>query len=259
MIPTSGADLLVQTASASQRRGDAPTVTVSVVSHGHGSLVANLLSDLAALDRVELDVVVTLNVPEDLSAVPRALVGELIHNSSPKGFGANHNAAFRRARGDVFCVLNPDIRIDTDPFGALGAELADPRVGVAAPLVVDAAGEPEDSARRFPTAASLAGKLFGHAPHLDYPIGAEPFSPDWVAGMFMVFRREVFASVGGFDERYFLYYEDVDLCRRLRRGGYDVRFVPGARVTHLARRESRRSLRHLGWHLTSVTRYLLSR
>ncbi len=231
---------------------------MSVVSHAQGSLVADLLSDLAALERVELDVVVTLNVPEDLSAVPRALVVELIRNSSPKGFGANHNAAFRRARGDLFCVLNPDLRIDADPFSALIAELADPRVGVAAPLVVDAAGEPEDSARRFPTVASLAGKLLGGAPHLDYPISAEPFSPDWVAGMFMVFRREVFASVGGFDERYFLYYEDVDLCRRLRRAGYDVRFVPRAQVTHLARRESRRSLRYLGWHLASVTRYLLS-
>ncbi len=100
-------------------------------------------------------------------------------------------------------------------------------MGVAAPLVVDAAGEPEDSARRFPSAWRLAAKLLGLAPRLDYAIGSEPFSPDWVAGMFLAFRREAFAAVDGFDERYFLYYEDVDLCRRLRASGFDVRLVPG--------------------------------
>jgi GT2 family glycosyltransferase len=126
-------------------------------------------------------------------------------------------------------VLNPDVRITADPFDALAAELTNPRVGVAAPLVVDAAGEPEDNARRFPSAWSLTAKLLGLAPRLDYAIGSEPFSPDWVAGMFLALRRETFAAVDGFDERYFLYYEDVDLCRRLRRSGFDVRLVPGAR------------------------------
>jgi GT2 family glycosyltransferase len=232
---------------------------VSVVSHAHRDLVQDLLTDLARLDRSGLDVIVTLNVAEELPAIPPRLAVEIVRNPSRKGFGANHNAAFRRATGVIFCVLNPDIRLSADPFAALVAELADRRVGVAAPLVVDAAGKPEDSARRFPSVRSLAAKLFGLAPRLDYAIGSEPFSADWVAGMFLAFRREAFAAVGGFDERYFLYYEDVDLCRRLRTSGFDVRLVPGARVTHLARRESRRSFRHLRWHVASVARYLLSR
>jgi len=232
---------------------------VSVVSHAQRDLVQDLLADLARLDRRGLDVIVTLNVAEELPAIPPGLAVEIVRNPARKGFGANHNAAFRRATGAIFCVLNPDIRFSVDPFAALVAELADRRVGVAAPLVVDGAGKPEDSARRFPSAWTLAAKLLGLAPRLDYAIGAEPFSPDWVAGMFLAFRREAFAGVDGFDERYFLYYEDVDLCRRLRRSGFDVRFVPAARVTHLARRESRRSFRHLRWHVASVTRYLLSR
>jgi GT2 family glycosyltransferase len=234
-----------------------PTITVSVVSHGQSALVQDLLADLAALGRTGLDIVLTLNVPEDFPVLPAGLRLETVRNPAPKGFGANHNAALHRATGELFCVVNPDIRIATDPFELLAAQLARPAVGVAAPLVLGADGQPEDSARRFPTIASLFAKLVGRAPGLDYPLGPEPFSPDWVAGMFMMFRREVYAAVGGFDERYFLYYEDVDLCRRLRRAGYDVRLVPGARVTHLARRESRRSLRHLRWHLASMTRYLL--
>ena len=237
----------------------APTITVSVVSHAQRELVQDLLADLARLSRAGLDIIVTLNVAEALPAIPAGLAVQIVRNPSRKGFGANHNAAFHRATGAIFCVLNPDVRITADPFDALAAELTDPRVGVAAPLVVDAAGEPEDNARRFPSAWSLTAKLLGLTPRLDYAIGSEPFSPDWVAGMFLAFRREAFAAVDGFDERYFLYYEDVDLCRRLRRSGFDVRLVPGARVTHLARRESRRSFRHLRWHVASVTRYLLSR
>jgi N-acetylglucosaminyl-diphospho-decaprenol L-rhamnosyltransferase len=257
-MSTSGAEPLGHAASASSG-ATAPTITVSVVSHAQRDLVQDLLFDLARLDRGGLDVIVTLNVGEEPPAIPPRLSLTIVANPTRKGFGANHNAAFRRATGAIFCVLNPDIRFSADPFAALVAELADSRVGVAAPLVVDAAGEPEDSARRFPSAWRLAAKLLGLAPRLDYAIGPESFSPDWVAGMFLALRREAFAAVDGFDERYFLYYEDVDLCRRLRRSGFDVRLVPAARVTHLARRESRRSFRHLRWHVRSVMRYLLSR
>jgi len=76
--------------------------------------------------------------------------------------------------------------------------------------------------------------------------------------MFMLLRRDAFAAVGGFDARYHLYYEDVDLCARLRLAGYDIRLVPSASVVHLARRQSRRDIRYLLWHLRSMTRYILS-
>ncbi len=75
----------------------------------------------------------------------------------------------------------------------------------------------------------------------------------------MLFRSEVYSELAGFDERYFLYYEDVDLCRRLRRRGYDVRLLPSVSAVHDARRESRRSLRHLRWHLASMLRFMVTR
>lgn len=234
-------------------------VCVSVVSHRQALLVKSLLDDLAAHCRDAVEVILTVNVDEPL-AFELGAFGypiELVRNSSPRGFGANHNAAFRRCRRRTFCVLNPDIRLTANPFPALLEELERERTGVVAPRIVDLAGRTEDSARRFPTPWSLVAKALGRAGALDYEIGALAFSPDWVAGMFMLFRVAAFRAVDGFDERYFLYYEDVDICARLRAAGYDVRFVPGASAIHHARRASRSDWQHRAWHAQSVLRYLL--
>jgi GT2 family glycosyltransferase len=75
----------------------------------------------------------------------------------------------------------------------------------------------------------------------------------------MLFRREDFAQVGGFDERYYLYYEDVDICRRLRARRRDIRLVPQASVTHDAQRASRRDVTHMLWHARSMLRFLTTR
>jgi N-acetylglucosaminyl-diphospho-decaprenol L-rhamnosyltransferase len=230
-------------------------ITVSIVSHLQGALVAGLLADLAALRRHDLRVVVTLNLPEEAPAAT-GLVPAYIHNSAPRGFGANHNHALASSDDEYFCILNPDIRFSADPFPALLEALAAPRAAIAGPRVLSPSGAVENSARRFPTFASLAAKGLGLAPALDYAATQEASSPDWVAGMFMLARCEAFHAVGGFDERYFLYYEDIDLCRRLRVRGYDIRLAPAARVVHDARKSSHRNLRYLRWHLGSILRFL---
>jgi GT2 family glycosyltransferase len=230
-------------------------VSVSIVSHRHGALLRELLRDLERCPRIE--VLLTLNVEEPLAFDPHGFGFPLalVRNARPRGFGANHNAAFARAAGDCFCVLNPDVRFDTDPFPRLRAVLQDPAVGCAAPLVLSPAGAVEDSARRFPTPARLLARALARGARPEYETGTGAFSPDWVAGMFMMFRSDVFRAIGGFDERYFLYYEDADLCARLRAAGYDVRLDPAVRVVHAARRASRRNLRHLGWHVASALRF----
>jgi N-acetylglucosaminyl-diphospho-decaprenol L-rhamnosyltransferase len=235
----------------------APTVSISVVSHGQGALVELLLESLAAHARTPFELILTVNVPE---ARPANLASfgfpvRVIDNAAPKGFGANHNAAFRESRGATFCALNPDIRIGRDPFPELLGCLRDPSVAVAAPLITNPAGEIEDSARQFPTPLSILRKALRSKLEVDYPIGSEPFYPDWVAGMFMLFPREAFASFEGFDERYFLYYEDVDLCARVRLAGKRVVLCPSAVAIHDARRQSMRSLRHARWHIASMARY----
>jgi GT2 family glycosyltransferase len=129
---------------------------------------------------------------------------------------------------------------------------------VAAPLVLGVAGEVEDSARDFPSPLRIACKALGRCKGGNYAIGADLVHPDWVGGMFMLFLSAVYQSAGGFDERYFLYYEDVDLCARLRLLGYLVVLCPQARVVHHARRSSHRNLRYLRWHVGSMTRFFLS-
>lgn len=233
----------------------ADAIALSVVSHAQNWLVNQLLADLAQFHPAGLSIVVTQNVPDPDRLAARH-GAEVIVNERPRGFGANHNAAFRRCDAPYFCVVNPDIRLNMDPFPALVQALQSVRGAVAGPRVCDPDGRTDDSARRFPTAARLMGKLFSGAAGPDYPVDRGPLEVDWVAGMFMLFRSDAYREVGGFDERFFLYYEDVDICRRLLARGYRSVFQPEASVIHDARRASRRDLRLMGIHAASAARYL---
>jgi len=171
----------------------------------------------------------------------------------------NHNAAFARCRTELFCVANPEIRLPADPFVPLSATLGARRAGAVAPLVLNEQGSVEDSARRYPTLASLVRKAFTKGAGPDYAIDQGAMEVDWAAGMFVLFASQAYRAVAGFDERYFLYYEDVDICRRLRSRGYNIVYEPAVPVIHDARRASRRNPRLMRIHAASALRYLLSR
>lgn len=239
-----------------------PTITVSIVSHLQSNLIKFLLDDIQKYCKTyPLNVLLTLNLPEDLSFNPSDydLPIKLLSNSKPKGFAANHNQAFLNSDGDFFCILNPDIRINEDPFHALIACFENPNVGIVAPLVINLEGRIEDSARRFSTPLKIICKVFGRCKDSDYVIKSDCIYPDWVGGMFMLIPRDIFKRLGGFDERFFLYYEDVDLCARLRLMGYEIKLNPAAGVIHDARRSSHKDLRYLGLHLSSMVRFFCSR
>jgi len=230
-------------------------IAVSIVSHGHGDMVGRLVGQLLAFPEVA-QVILTLNVPESVTLPDDARV-TVIGNAEPKGFGANHNAAFAACAQTFFCPLNPDIEFDRNPFPVLSAALGDNRVALVAPLVRSPDGKIEDSMRHFPTPGSLLTKALGGSDGR-YVVreGEAAFAPEWVAGMFMLFRGRDFHELGGFDERFFLYYEDVDICVRVWQKGMRILACPKASVIHDARRDSRRSLRHLRWHLVSMARFL---
>jgi len=229
-------------------------IFVSIVSHGHGTMVERLVTHLLEYPEVAR-VVITRNIPESMLFSPDKRVA-VIDNATPKGFSANHNAAFVYCQNDCYCVLNPDIRFLSNPFPILLQVLESEKCGVVAPAVIGAEGEVEDSIRYFPAPSSLMAKLIGLGDgSYRFALGDAPFVADWVGGMFMLFRSDLFSRLNGFDEGYFLYYEDVDICARAWKSGSKVVACPAASVIHDASRASHRHWRHLYWHLGSMVRY----
>ena len=238
------------------------TVCFSIVSHGHGALIGPLLASIAQrglIDPLRDQIIVTINIPEDEAflVAGSALPIAVLRNPSPKGFGANHNAAFQRCASQVFCVLNPDLDLESLAPRFMFEVLEDPTVGAWAPVVHSPRMTIEDSARRFPTLPILFRRTFLKQRTNDYEIEDQPVSVDWVAGMFIAFRSSVYSGIRGFDESYHMYMEDVDICRRLGRAGLKVIYDPRTAVRHDARRDSRRKLKYLMWHLASAARFLL--
>lgn len=237
-------------------------LSLSIVSHGQGALVADLLRDLKQPLDVDFELLITLNIPEDERFLADVLRSDtpvqVIRNASPKGFGANHNAAFSQAQGRYFAVVNPDVRLLDWRFRPLLDVAGQPGTGICAPGAFLSNGAPAPIARRFPTWASLFRKLVrrGNSREPDYPAFAAPAAVDWVSGMFMVFPQAAFKAVRGFDERYFMYYEDADLCRRLKQAGLTCWVQPATRIVHDGQYASRRNLRHLYWHVSSALRFL---
>ena len=231
-------------------------IAVSVVSHGHGAMVVRLLESLLACVEVA-QIIVTRNIPESIR-MPESDRIVVLDNPLPKGFGENHNAAFERCTQPFFCPLNPDISLIGNPFGTLLTDLEKSGAAIAAPLVLAPGGGLEDSLRRFPTVSSLLRKVCGGQDgRYNIKLNDPTFCPDWVAGMFILFRSSDYARLGGFDPKFFLYYEDVDICVRAKKLGMGLIVCPSVAVIHDARRDSHRSLRHLRWHLASMGRYFL--
>ena len=236
-------------------------LVISIVSHSHGALITRLLGQLGALPAGSVGaVMLTLNVPEFLPELNNDVVDpalaerlnlQILRNVVPLGFGANHNQAFK-ASGitglGLFCVVNPDIELPDDGvLAALLAALAQPGVGLAFPNQVDGQGRMLDFARSLTTPRAILLRRLGLGSRT--PAGAV----DWVNGAFMAFRADVFAGLGGFDERYFMYCEDVDICLRLQLAGYRMAKADAV-VVHHTRRRTLKNLKHLAWHLRSLLR-----
>lgn len=242
-------------------------LSFSVVSHGHGPLLRRLLSQLDAEVALKgARIVVTLNLSHETfdAAQYPSLDMIVIRNDVPRGFGANHNAAFARCDSRWFAILNPDLALaGPEPFTdmvAHGVTSTVPNITVIAPLVVSADLVPEDSVRTNLTPWSLVRRrLLGDRKPLDIRRAARRGAPFyWLAGMCLLVRTDAFRTLGGFDERFFLYCEDYDLCARMYNRGYALMLDAEVRIIHEAQRDSHRSLRHLRWHLTSLLKVWLS-
>ncbi|HEX2040398.1 MAG TPA: glycosyltransferase family 2 protein [Acidimicrobiales bacterium] len=184
------------------------------------------------------------------------------------GFGRAANRGAEVAQADYILVCNPDLTVDPDAVDIL-AEVLDRRPGTAVvgPRIVDPDGTTYPSPRVFPGLLDAVGHAFlGYvAPRnrftrryrmLDVDRDVPAVDVDWVSGSCFLARRSAWDALGGFDEGYFMYAEDVDLCWRAHRAGWQVAFEPAARVTHVQGvSTARRPYRMIAEHHRSLLRF----
>jgi N-acetylglucosaminyl-diphospho-decaprenol L-rhamnosyltransferase len=228
-------------------------ICVSIVSHGHGKQVWELADCLVEYPEVK-SVIITLNIPE---RVPDRLHNkiEVVGNRKQLGFAENHNNVFYQfCEFEYFCVLNPDVVITENFFGTILSNFVDKKLAICAPVAEDKYGNCGDNFRRFfgPYGLLLRTLRINRG---TYKINiGKPVHPDWVSGMFMLFRSELFRALNGFDIKYRMYCEDVEICLRGRRAGYEILGLTSCRVLHDGARTSHRDLKYFFWHVRSLLR-----
>ncbi|HEY3962164.1 MAG TPA: glycosyltransferase family 2 protein [Gaiellaceae bacterium] len=234
-------------------------VAAVVVSHGHPRELAESLPLL----REQVDeLVVIANIPGSVQEGVEAL-----HNERPLGFGANVNRGVALTTAELVLSANPDAQPQPGAVAALRAFMeSHPRCGIAGPRMEFPDGSWQPSRRRFPT---VTGTIVRRTPlrlvlpqrhhfHLDEAPPTAPVPADWMLGGFLLLRRSMLEELGGFDEKFRLYGEDIDLAYRAARAGWERWYVPQAivRHEHKAETDKRWLTRRTLWHWAGVFRFV---
>jgi GT2 family glycosyltransferase/uncharacterized membrane protein len=187
----------------------------------------------------------------------------LLSNGSNVGYARAVNQGIEAARGEHILVLNPDILLSEGGVDAALDYLRDcPECGLVGARLLDPGGEIQRSARRFYTLKTILlrrtplGRLMPQHPELRAHLMLDddlsrPGPVDWVMGAWMLVRREALEAVGGMDERFFLYFEDVDWCYRMWEAGFECHYLPGATFVHEYQRSSARAGSSMLHHVRS--------
>ena len=220
-------------------------VSAVVVSYNSASYLPDCLRSLRA--EGVADIVVVDNSSSDGSAEAAREADAEVHvlqTGANLGFGTGANRGVAVARGEYVLVMNPDTVVEPGTVKALSEALdRDPGLAVVGPRLENVDGSLYPSVRRFPDLTVA----FGHAflglvwpanpftrryRMLDWDHDQQAADVDWVGGACFIVRRSAFDLIGGFDEGYFMYVEDVDLCWRLGRAGWRIGYEPAGRVVH---------------------------
>jgi N-acetylglucosaminyl-diphospho-decaprenol L-rhamnosyltransferase len=240
------------------------TVSAVVVSHGHA---AELERSLPALVPQVDELVVVANRPGSVRALPDGV--RVIENSGPLPLAANVNLGVAATAGELVLFSNPDVIAEPDAVAILADFVGShPRCGIAGPQMRWPDGAWQPSRRAFPTIGGTIvrrtplRRLFkpydtqrGHYLLDERP--SEPVQADWLLGAFLLQRRAMLDELGGWDAGYRHYVEDIDLCYRAMRGGWERWYVPAAVVTHdyAAVIDHTFLSRHTLWHLRGMARF----
>jgi N-acetylglucosaminyl-diphospho-decaprenol L-rhamnosyltransferase len=204
----------------------APDVSVVIVSYNTADLIEACLLSVRASGGVSLETFVVDNASSDGGA---ALVREkfpwvhLVENRENRGFGAANNQVLTGCAGRYIVLLNPDTEATPEAFRRMTAWMdANPRIGLAGPTVNNPDGSRQDSvSRSYPGQKRTTGELSGL-----------PGEIACVMGACQIVRKGLMRELGGFDEEFFLYGEDQDLCLRIRKKGYGIGHVDDAIILH---------------------------
>lgn len=219
----------------------AENLSIVIINYNGGDDIIECLASIRKSDAKfhSSEVIIVDNASTDSSPsnirkrFPEAL---LIENKENRGFAAAANQGFARSAGDAVVFLNPDTVLEHDFFEQLGQFLENnPQAFFIGCKLVDARGSQQPSCWRAPTLNTLLLEAF-----LPYTVSLwlvsqkphEAQEVDVVSGACMVVRRDAFERLGGFDERFFMYYEDADLCFRARQSGLQILFCPKAVAFH---------------------------
>jgi N-acetylglucosaminyl-diphospho-decaprenol L-rhamnosyltransferase len=217
-------------------------VDVVVVSYESRAELRACVEPLTQHPDVTVTVVDNASTDGSLDSI-RELTLQAIPLERNGGFAYGCNRGWRAGNAPYVLFLNPDARITPRSLETLLDASKDPTVGAAVPRVVNTEGELDYSLRRFPRLRSTyAQALFLHrllpsAAWTDELIRdpstyATAHDVEWASGVCILIRRDILESIGGWDEGFFMYGEDIDLCKRIRNAGFRIRFVPKATVEH---------------------------
>ena len=254
---------------------DTPAWSVVVVNYNSGDLlarcVASVLADASTGTPPEVVVVDNASCDRSLQQLADD-EGDVAVVRSPRnlGYAAAANLGIARTSAPVVAVLNPDTWLEPGTGAALLARLADQGIGAVGPRLINPDGSTYPSARSVPSVGVAVGHGLLHFVWEANPftrryrqLGVDPSTArdvDWVSGAAVWLRRDALEQVGGWDERYFMYVEDVDLCWRLRRAGWRVVYEPAGRVEHVQGTSTRtRPYRMLFEHHRSLWRFAVRR
>jgi len=240
-------------------------LVISIISTNQGKLLDNLLNDLKN-NKIKCKIIVTLNSQneniEGLSKFSNYLNLRFIKNKKTLGFAKNHNNAFKLFKSKYFLILNPDLRFKHINLNSL-TRLLDRQInlGVVTHSIKDISLMSYDNFRKFPNFFTPLSRKILKRGYKDYSLSKICTNVDWISGMFMIFNSKIFEKIGMFDEGYQLYYEDVDICRRLK---FDKKKVAvykeyASEILHNPRRDSHRKIKYLIFHINSHLRYFFNK
>lgn len=223
-----------------------PDLSIILVSYNTRKLIDPLITSLeASRGNLRIETIIVDNASQDGSAVElrtRFSSAIIIENANNVGFGRANNQGMDIARGRYVLLLNTDAFVAPDTLVAtLDAMDAHPDWGILGVRLVGMDGSDQPSCRYFPTPCNMFLNATGIDRFVTWPqLVDDPACArdqtqncDWVPGCFFLIRRKVIAQIGTFDPRFFMYYEEVDYCRRAKAADWKVVYFPHTRVIHL--------------------------